>query len=72
MTAVFLQFPFLLAFVFMAFNFRPLALPLPNRRDLIALPLVIGMLLIIGHASRQMAVPFHLGERISLSLDPGN
>lgn len=56
----------------MAFNFRPLALPLPNRRDLIALPLVIGMLLIIGHASRQMAVPFHLGETVALSLKPAD
>ena len=54
----------------MAFNLRPLALPLPNRRDLIALPLVIAMLLIVGHASRQMAVPFHLGESLQISLDP--
>lgn len=49
---------------------RPLQLPLPNRRDLIALPLVIAMLLIVGHASRQMAVPFHLGEQLRISLDP--
>ena len=54
----------------MPFNLRPLALPLPNRRDLIALPLVIAMLLIVGHASRQMAVPFHLGETLQISLDP--
>ncbi|MGC8807085.1 MAG: ABC transporter permease [Thiomonas sp.] len=54
----------------MAFNLPPLPLPVPNRRDLIALPLVIALFFIIAHAGREMAVPFHLGENLSISLSP--
>ncbi len=54
----------------MALNFRPLALPLPNRRDLIALPLVIALFFIISHAGHQMAVPYHLGQAMPISLSP--
>jgi len=54
----------------MALNLPPLPLPVPNRRDLIALPLVIALFFIIAHAGREMAVPFHLGDNLSISLSP--
>jgi len=54
----------------MALNFRPPPLPVPNRRDLIALPLIIALFFIVAHAGREMAVPFHLGQTLDISLSP--
>ena len=48
-----------------------IAFPLPNRRDLVALPLVLALLFILAHATRQMAVPFTLGEPLAISTQPG-
>lgn len=44
----------------------------PNYWDGIALPLVLGTLVLIGWASRQMSVPYKLGETLPLSLDPSH
>ncbi|MHB1666331.1 MAG: ABC transporter permease [Thiomonas sp.] len=54
----------------MSFALRRLPLPVPNRRDLIALPLVIALFFIISHAGHQMAVPYRLGQNIPISLSP--
>ncbi len=48
-----------------------IAFPLPNRRDLVALPLVLALLFVLAHATRQMAVPFTLGEPLAISTQPG-
>jgi NitT/TauT family transport system permease protein len=45
-------------------------LPLPNRRDLIALPLVLGLVFIIAWAGGRMSVPYHPGQALPLTLDP--
>jgi NitT/TauT family transport system permease protein len=42
----------------------------PNFWDLIALPLVIGLVALIAWASQQMSVPFLPGQEIQISLDP--
>jgi len=42
----------------------------PNFWDLIALPLVIGLIAIIAWASQQMSVPYTGGQEIEISLDP--
>ena len=42
----------------------------PNRWDLVAIPLVLGLLFVLSWGTRQMAVPYHLGEALPLSLDP--
>jgi NitT/TauT family transport system permease protein len=42
----------------------------PNFWDGIALPLVLGTLVLIAWASRQMSVPYHMGEALPISLDP--
>ncbi len=42
----------------------------PTYWDGIALPLVLGTLVLIGWASRQMSVPYRLGQTLPLSLDP--
>jgi NitT/TauT family transport system permease protein len=42
----------------------------PNYWDGVALPLVLGTLVLIGWASRQMSVPYRVGETLPLSLDP--
>lgn len=47
-----------------------LAFPMPNRQDLIAIPLVLAVFFLIAHISRGMAVPFHLGESITISSSP--
>ncbi len=47
-----------------------LAFPMPNRQDLIAIPLVLAVFFLIAHISRGMAVPFHLGEGIAISSSP--
>ncbi|MHB0888342.1 ABC transporter permease [Acidithiobacillus sp.] len=46
------------------------AFPMPNRQDLIAIPLVLAIFFLIAHISRGMAVPFHLGESIAISSNP--
>ena len=42
----------------------------PNFWDGVALPLVIGSIMLIAWASQQMSVPYHAGEALPLSLDP--
>ena len=42
----------------------------PNRWDVIAVPLVLGMIALLAGAARQMAVPFRLDEPVVLTLDP--
>ncbi len=42
----------------------------PNRWDLVAIPLVLGLLFVLSWGTRQMAAPYHLGEVLPLSLDP--
>jgi len=42
----------------------------PSIWDGVALPLVIGAIILIGWASRQMSVPYHPGESLPISLDP--
>jgi NitT/TauT family transport system permease protein len=42
----------------------------PSYWDGIALPLVLGAIVLIAWASRQMAVPYHPGEALPISLDP--
>ncbi len=54
----------------MSFDLRRLPLPVPNRRDLIALPLVIALFFIVSHAGHQMAVPYQLGQVMPISLSP--
>jgi NitT/TauT family transport system permease protein len=44
----------------------------PSYWDGIALPLVIGAIVLIAWASRQMSVPYHPGETLPISLDPAN
>ena len=42
----------------------------PSYWDGIALPLVLGAIILIAWASRQMSVPYHAGEALPISLDP--
>ena len=44
----------------------------PSYWDGVALPLVIGTIVLIGWASRQMNVPYRPGEALPISLDPSN
>ncbi|HEV8016735.1 MAG TPA: ABC transporter permease subunit [Stellaceae bacterium] len=44
----------------------------PSYWDGIALPLVIGTIVLIAWASRQMSVPYHPGETLPISLDPAH
>ncbi len=44
----------------------------PSYWDGVALPLVIGTIVLIGWASRQMNVPYQPGEALPISLDPSN
>ncbi len=44
----------------------------PSFWDGVALPLVIGAIVLFAWASQQMSVPFHPGETTSISLDPGH
>ncbi len=41
----------------------------PNRWDLIAVPLVLGLIALLAGAARQMAVPFHMDQQVALSAD---
>ncbi len=54
----------------MSYDLRRLPLPVPNRRDLIALPLILVLFFIISHAGRQMVAPYELGEQLPISLSP--
>ncbi len=42
----------------------------PSFWDGIALPLVIGAIMLIAWASRQMSIPYHPGQALPISLDP--
>jgi NitT/TauT family transport system permease protein len=42
----------------------------PNYWDCIALPLVLGTIVLIAWAGQQMSVPYHIGEQLPISLDP--
>ena len=42
----------------------------PNYWDCIALPLVLGTIVLIAWAGQQMNVPYHIGEQLPISLDP--
>jgi len=42
----------------------------PNRWDIVLLPPVLAVLFLAAWGSAQMAVPFHPGEALPLSLDP--
>ncbi|HXP30848.1 MAG TPA: ABC transporter permease subunit [Stellaceae bacterium] len=42
----------------------------PNYWDGVALPLVLGSVMLIAWASQQMNVPYHPGETLPMSLDP--
>ncbi|HEV2547447.1 MAG TPA: ABC transporter permease subunit [Stellaceae bacterium] len=44
----------------------------PNYWDCIALPLVLGTIVLIAWAGQQMSVPYHIGEQLAISLDPLN
>ncbi|HUJ73460.1 MAG TPA: ABC transporter permease subunit [bacterium] len=43
---------------------------MPNRWDLVALPLTLGLLALLAEGARQMAVPFTLGQEMHITLDP--
>lgn len=49
---------------------RPKYKILPNRWDVIALVLVLGLVSILGYAAMQMAVPYHVGQVLPISLSP--
>ncbi|MGH6979571.1 MAG: hypothetical protein ACREFC_00035, partial [Stellaceae bacterium] len=42
----------------------------PNYWDGIALPVVIGAVILAGWASQQMSVPYQAGQALPISLDP--
>jgi len=42
----------------------------PTYWDGVALPLVLGSVVLLAWASRQMSVPYRLGETLAISLDP--
>src|SRR6202040_159739 len=44
----------------------------PNFWDLVALPLVLGTIILIGWASQQMNAPYQAGEALPISLDASN
>jgi hypothetical protein len=44
----------------------------PNRWDIVLLPLVVGLLFLLAWGSGEMAQPFQPGEPIAISLDPAN
>lgn len=55
-----------------AASYRLVAGLVPNRWDIVLLPLVVGALFLIAHGSGEMVQPFRPGEAIALSLDPAN
>src|ERR1700722_16508593 len=42
----------------------------PSYWDGVALPLVIGTIMLIAWASQQMSMPYHAGQELPISLDP--
>jgi len=44
----------------------------PNRWDVLAIPLVIGIVMSLVMGARQAIVRFDMGDRLALSLDPAN
>src|SRR5665213_2001154 len=42
----------------------------PTLWDLVALPLVLGLLALLGWGGSEMSVPYHFGEEVKISLDP--
>jgi len=44
----------------------------PNRWDLLALPLILSLLFLFGAAAHQMALPIAAPQAVGLSLDPGH
>lgn len=44
--------------------------PYPNYWDIVALFLVLSLMMVVAWNAKQMAVPYHLGQPISISLDP--
>jgi NitT/TauT family transport system permease protein len=44
----------------------------PNRWDFAALGLIFGIIALIAYGTKQMAVPYHLGQTIPISLNPIN
>lgn len=51
---------------------RLLARLVPNRWDIVLLPLVVGLLFLLAWGSGEMAQPFQPGEPMAISLDPAN
>ncbi len=49
---------------------RRLPVPVPNRRDLIALPLILALFFIVSHAGHQMVAPYRIGQSLPISLSP--
>src|SRR5712692_1446283 len=43
----------------------------PNSWDLVALPLVLGLLALVAWGGLAMNAPYQLGEPLPISLDPG-
>lgn len=48
------------------------AIRLPNRWDILVMPMVFSVFFLLSWGSRQMAVSYHLGEQIVITLDPAN
>jgi NitT/TauT family transport system permease protein len=42
----------------------------PTLWDVVALPLVLGLVALLGWGSSEMSVPYHFGEELNISLDP--
>ena len=47
------------------------AIKLPNRWDLLVIPTVLGFFFLLAWGSRQMGASYHLGESMTITLDPG-
>lgn len=45
---------------------------LPNRWDVVLLPLVLGTIILVAWGGKQMAVPYAPGETLPLTLDPAH
>jgi NitT/TauT family transport system permease protein len=42
----------------------------PNPWDAVALPIVLGLVVLLAYGSEQASAPFHLGDQIAISLEP--
>ncbi len=45
-------------------------LDLPNRWDIVVLPVLFGLIFLLAWGSQQMTAPYNLGEPLHISLDP--